>query len=101
MLNETNKFNYRTPRIRIERFFDEHPNPANIEYFDFQLKDYEIEIFIDFEYQDLFLIKVTCRTAKRADYLKRLTRVISEKLGIQQILWNKKLFFLQNNFFQC
>lgn len=83
----------------IEAWFDNHPEPWNIDMHQFELGDLEVEIFFaDLVYNN-WLIKITCENARRAFYYSQLFYTTTSQMDVTQILINKKLFLFQDQRF--
>ncbi len=82
-------------REKIESWFDEHERPFDIERHVIKTSMVKIEVFCAWSIEDSYMIKLTCNNARYAKKLSDQTYLISESIGLEQILWNKKLFFLR------
>ncbi len=87
----------------IESWFDYHPEPWNIEIFEFPElltgKSVAISVFTADQVLDTFMIKLTFATAKKAvqanDYIYELAKI----MGLTMILLNRNLFLFTDRRF--
>ena len=87
---EYNKMEY------VEAWFDNHPEPWNIDCHLFSLGKTEIEIFFADQVFDTWMIKITCSNARRAVYYSKLLYKTTCQMDITQIQINKKLFLFKD-----
>jgi hypothetical protein len=83
----------------IEAWFDNHPEPWNIDMHQFELGDLNVEIFFADLVYNTWMIKITCENARRAFYYSQLFYKTTSQMDITQILINKRLFLFQDNRF--
>lgn len=85
----------------IEAWFDNHPEPWNIDChsFDGVWKDHDVEIFFADQVFNTWMIKITCNNARRATFLSKLFYKTTCQMDITQILIGKKLFLFQDHRF--
>ncbi len=84
----------------VYAWFDHHPEPENIDCHSFSLSDHEdIEIFFANLVFETWLVKLTCRTARRAVFLSNLFYKTTSQMDITQILVNNKLFLFKDQRF--
>jgi len=88
-------------REQIESWFDNHPEPWNIDMSTFTIDNLEIQVFFDERYHDNFLIKIKCNNARRALTLSKNLYFTTSSMGIEQILIHNKLFLFRTRFFEC
>ncbi len=75
----------------VEAWFDNHPEPENIEMFEFD-NEVKTTFYLADQVYNCFMIKIECENARRATWLSRHYKYLSEKMGVTQILINKQLF---------
>lgn len=92
-------FEHVNPVEYINAWFDYHPNPAEIERYNFEFEKTSIEIFAARDIFDTWLIKITYHTARKAMMESKQIKPLSEMMGITQILINNKLFLFQDQRF--
>jgi hypothetical protein len=80
----------------IEAWFDNHPEPGNIDCHLFNLGELEVEIFFADCIFDIWMIKITCTNARRALYYSKLFYKTTCQMDITQILIGKKLFLFKD-----
>lgn len=88
-------------REQIEAWFDNHPEPWNIDMSTFEENGKLIQIFFCDTYHDNFLIKIKCNNAQLALTLSKKLYFTTSQMGIEQILINRELFLLRTRFFEC
>jgi hypothetical protein len=79
----------------IEAWFDEHPEPWNIDMHSFEFENCEVEVFFADVIYDIWMVKITCNNARRATFLSKLYYKTTSQMDIEQVLIGKKLFFLK------
>ncbi len=80
----------------IEAWFDNHPEPWNIDCHLFNFGSNEIEVFFADCIFDIWMIKITCNNARKALMLSKLYYKTTSQMDITQILIGKKLFLLKD-----
>ncbi len=82
----------------IEAWFDNHPEPWNIDMhsFDEIWKDHDVEVFFADQVYDCWMIKITTRNCRRATWLSKLLHKTTSQMDITQILIGKKLFLFKD-----
>ncbi len=83
----------------VEAWFDNHPEPWNMDMHQFKLGDLEVEIFFADLVYNTWMIKITCENARRACYYSKLFYETTSQMDVTQILINKRLFLFQDNRF--
>jgi len=83
----------------VEAWFDNHPEPWNIDMHQFELGDLEVEIFFADMVYNNYLVKITCKTARRAANYSQLFYKTTSQMDITQILINRKLFLFKDDRF--
>jgi hypothetical protein len=112
MMSEEKKWNFQLQddleiyianrREYIWDWFDNHPEPENIDchWFEInrsQIKD--VKVYFADQVFDSWLVKITCKNARRAAFLSQLFYKTTCQMGITQILINKKLFLFTDHRF--
>jgi len=94
-------FENESPQAYVEAWFDNHPEPYNIDMHSFAgLSDTEeFEIFFADQVFNTWMIKITCENARRAAYLSKLFYKTTCQMDITQVLIGKKLFLFQDHRF--
>ncbi len=92
-------FETESPQAYVESWFDNHPEPWNIDCHSFDWKDSEVEVFFADGVFDVWMVKITCNNARRSTYLSKLFYKTTCQMGITQILIGKKLFLFQDQRF--
>jgi len=87
-----------TQQNYIEAWFDNHPEPWNIDChsFDEVFGEYNVEVFFADQVFNTWMIKISCRNARRAVHLSKLFYKTTCQMDITQILIGKKLFLFQD-----
>ena len=88
-------------QYKVEEWFDNHPDPSTIDVANFEYGNYLIQVFYSEYYHDCFMIKITFENAQRALTVSKELFPITLRMGIEQVLQNKKLFLLRTRFFEC
>lgn len=83
----------------VEAWFDNHPEPENIDTHKFDLGELEVDIFFADQVFNNWMIKITCNNARRAFYYSQLFYKTTSQMDITQILIGKKLFLFQDQRF--
>lgn len=83
----------------VEAWFDNHPNPAEIDCHLFTFGNVEMEIYFADMYFETWLIKLNCSNAQRALWLSKLFHKTTCQMNITQILIGKKLFLFTDKRF--
>lgn len=79
----------------VEDWFDQHPEPWNIDCHWFTVDEKgikEIHVYFADMIYNCWMIKISCNNARKAVYLSKLLYKTTCQMGITQILINKKLF---------
>lgn len=107
-MTEFNNRDYETDQMRfenirkmdyVEAWFDNHPEPENIDIHTFSLGNYKIEIYFAELVYNNFMIKITCNNARAAETLSKMLYQTTAQMGIEQILIFRKLFLFQDQRF--
>ncbi len=107
MMSEDRKWNFDqernfetiNPMIYVESWFDNHPEPWNIDMHLFNFGNEEIYIYFADMVHNNFMIKISCNNARRASFLSKLFYKTTSQMGITQILKNKELFLFTDTRF--
>ncbi len=85
----------------VESWFDNHPEPWNIDMHIYQFDNNKIEVNVYFADQvfDTWMIKISCNTARRASEISKLFYKTTCQMNITQILNNKDLFLFTDRRF--
>ncbi len=83
----------------VEAWFDNHPEPWNIDMHLFEFGDDKVHIFFADMIYNTWLIKIRCSNARRAFFLSKLFYKTTCQMGITQILKNKELFLFTDTRF--
>jgi hypothetical protein len=89
-------FETESPQAYVEAWFDNHPEPWNIDGKTYHFGDHEIEVFFADQVFNCWMIKITCNNSRRATYLSQLFYKMTCQMDITQILIGKKLFLFQD-----
>lgn len=84
------------PQAYVEAWFDNHPEPYNIDCHEFNLGNTKIEVFFADQVFDTWMIKLSCNNARRALYLSKLFYKTTSQMDITQILIFKTLFLFKD-----
>ncbi len=76
----------------VEAWFDNHPEPYNIDMHLFEIGDKIIEVYFADQVFNTWMIKITCKTATAAVKLHKLLYKTTCQMDIHQYLKNRKLF---------
>ncbi len=76
----------------VEAWFDNHPEPYNIDMHIFEFDDKIIEVYFADQVFNTWMVKITCKTAISALILAKLLYKTTCQMDIQQVLKNNKLF---------
>lgn len=92
-------FDVESPQGYVEAWFDNHPEPWNIDCHAFDINSSSIEnievYFADMVY-NTWLIKINCNNMRRSLTLSKLLYKTTSQMDITQILIEKKLFLFQD-----
>lgn len=83
----------------VEAWFDNHPEPHNIDMHLFEINENRIEVFFADMIHDTWLVKITCKTATSAVTLSKVLYKTTCQMGIDLILKNNKLFLFTDRRF--
>ena len=83
----------------VEAWFDNHPEPENIDMHQFEFEDLQIQIFFADMVYNTWMIKITCNNARRAAHYSQQFHETTRSMGITQILIGNKLFLFQDQRF--
>jgi len=90
MFENVRKMNY------VEAWFDNHPEPQNIDCHVFHQGDTELSIYFADQVFNTWMIKISCKTARRALFYSKLVYKTTCQMDITQILINNKLFLFKD-----
>ncbi len=87
----------------VHNWFDEHPEPYNIDCHWFEPIETEqiqsVHVYFADQIFNNFMIKITCKNARKAEWLSRLLYKTTCQMGITQILKYKELFLFTDTRF--
>lgn len=98
-MNNLNERFSNSARNYIEAWFDYHPEPFNIEPFEFQFNEYLITIYAAEMVHDNFMIKIECSTASNALDLEHKFTRIAMIMNLDIIRLNRNLFLFTDRRF--
>jgi len=85
-----------SPQLYVEAWFDNHPEPYNIDCHSFRLGKVKIEVFFANQVFDTWLVKISCINAKQALHLSKLFGKTASQMDVTQILIYKELFLFKD-----
>ncbi len=83
----------------VEAWFDNHPEPENIDMHIFTIDGRSIEVFFADMIYNTWMVKITCESATEALFLSNVLYKTTCQMNIEQILNNKKLFLFTDTRF--
>jgi hypothetical protein len=98
-MNSLNNRFSNTAMNYIEAWFDYHPEPFNIEPYEFLFDEYLITIFAAEMIHDNFMIKIECPTASSALEMENKFSRITKIMNITLIRINRNLFLFTDRRF--
>lgn len=93
------KFEVKDSMLYVESWFDNHPEPYNIDCHEFNFGNHKVHIYFADMVYETWLIKITCENAHRATILSQMFYKTTCQMNIQQILKNKTLFLFTDKRF--
>ncbi len=83
----------------VEAWFDNHPEPFNIDMHLFEFDDKTIEVYFADMIYNTWMVKITCKTAAATVMLSKILYKTTCQIGIDQVLKNKILFLFTDTRF--
>lgn len=80
----------------VEAWFDNHPEPWNIDCHEFNSGNTKIEVFFADQVFNTWMIKLSCQNARRALFFSKLFYKTTCQMDVTQILINKTLFLFKD-----
>jgi len=87
------------PLDYVEAWFDNHPEPYNIDCHQFEFGRSKVYVYFADLIFETWLIKMECHSAQRALYYSKLFYKTTSQMNITQILKNKTLFLFTDKRF--